>query len=112
MFYFSGTSITSPSRSQRSAWLGSVQSMVHSMVFFVIGSWRATLTRERSDETRINFELSKTERSMKEAWVNAQFSVDMRGEAFNSGSSLRAVLSPLILIVTCLLTHLMSEAAS
>src|SRR5207237_8442857 len=53
----SGTSITSPSRSQKSgAGLESEQSRIHSRFFPVFGSWRVAFTCERSEEVNRTFE--------------------------------------------------------
>jgi hypothetical protein len=62
---FSGTSITSPSRSQKFGGdLGSEQSTVHSRIFPVAASRRLILTCNKSDDDSKVFDSSNTRQSM------------------------------------------------
>ena len=70
---FSGTSILSPSRSQRSgAGLASEQSTTHSRSWPVAGSRRVTLTWRRSEEVSTSLDWSRTGLSQKGVWATIE----------------------------------------
>src|ERR1035437_6068637 len=67
---FSGTSILSPSRSQKSgAGLASEQSTPHSRACPLGESWRVTLTWRRSEEVSTNLDWRRTGLSQKGVWA-------------------------------------------